>query len=99
MPYKSLSLDEAKTLMNEQETTLADIRDPQSYAERHIENSVNVLDHNLDNFLINTGKEKPLIVYCYHGNNSRGAADYFFGKGFKEVYNLEGGFEAWRLKY
>ncbi|MGL5628515.1 MAG: rhodanese-like domain-containing protein, partial [Plesiomonas shigelloides] len=38
----------------------------------------------------------PVIVMCYHGNSSQGAAQYLVNQGFDEVYSLNGGFEAWR---
>jgi thiosulfate sulfurtransferase len=53
----------------------------------------------MDEFLAVADKAKPLIVYCYHGNSSQGAANYFDGLGFKEVYSVDGGYEAWRSKY
>ena len=40
-------------------------------------------------------KETPLAFYCHHGNRSRGAADHFLKAGFKTVYNLTGGIDAW----
>ena len=42
-----------------------------------------------------TDKNKPLVVYCYHGISSQGAAAYFSEKGFKEVSSMIGGFEGW----
>ncbi len=53
----------------------------------------------MERFLSTADKDKPLIVYCYHGNSSQGAANYFFDQGYKEVYSMDGGYEAWRLKY
>jgi thiosulfate sulfurtransferase len=46
-------------------------------------------------YIESTDKEKPLVVCCYHGNSSRGAAEYFSQQGFKEVYSMTGGFAAW----
>jgi len=52
-----------------------------------------------DAFLAAADRDQPLLVYCYHGNSSQGAADYFFNQGFEDVYSMDGGYEAWRLKY
>ena len=38
---------------------------------------------------------RPLIAYCYHGNMSQGAADYFNRNGFTTTYSMDGGYEAW----
>jgi len=40
-------------------------------------------------------KETPIAFYCHTGNRSRGAAEHFVKQGFKTVYNLAGGIEAW----
>ena len=99
MSSKCISIDEAKALIDAKEVTLVDVRDPQSFSENHIQNSINVQDQNIEDFLSNAKKDQPLIVYCYHGNTSQGAADYFCEIGFKKVYSIDGGFEEWRLKY
>jgi monothiol glutaredoxin len=40
-------------------------------------------------------KDTPLAFHCHHGGRSRGAAEHFLKLGFKTVYNLAGGIEAW----
>jgi monothiol glutaredoxin len=40
-------------------------------------------------------KETPIAFYCHSGGRSRGAADHFVKQGFKTVYNLAGGIDAW----
>jgi rhodanese-related sulfurtransferase len=41
-------------------------------------------------------KDKPLVVYCAKGGRSAQACAFLAAKGFKELYNLEGGIEAWQ---
>ena len=97
--YQCISIDEAKELIDKGSVTLADVRDGQSFNDANIPNAVNITQENVETFLSNASKELPLIVYCYHGNSSKGAADYFSNQGFSEVYSMDGGFEAWRFKY
>jgi len=97
MSYKCISVNEAKALLENSSVILVDVRDAESYAQANIPNAINVLQETVDEFLSQTDKETPLIVYCYHGNSSKGAAGYFFSQGHKEVYSLDGGFEAWRV--
>ena len=52
----------------------------------------------IDNFLENTDRDKNLLVYCYVGNSSKGASDYFVQKGFKTVFSLDGGYEEFVKK-
>ncbi len=43
-------------------------------------------------------KDTPMAFLCHHGNSSRSAAEHFRGLGFTEVYNVEGGIDAWSLE-
>ncbi len=40
-------------------------------------------------------RETPLAFHCHHGGRSRAAAEHFLKMGFKTVYNLAGGIDAW----
>ena len=40
-------------------------------------------------------KNTPIAFHCHHGGRSQNAAEHFLQKGFKQVYNLAGGIEAW----
>ena len=97
MSYKRIDVQEAQELIKENQAQVIDIRDPMSYQAGHIPNSKLVNDENVEEFLQQADKTQPLIVCCYHGNMSQGAADYFSSKGFEATYSLDGGFEAWSL--
>ena len=75
---------------------IADIRDELAYNDAHIENAVNVNNNNLQDFIDNTDVEAPVLIYCYHGNLSQGAAAYLAEQGFKHAYSLDGGYDAWK---
>ena len=98
MPYQCISVEDAKALISSNDVTLVDIRDAQSFALANVENSQNISNTNVDGFLSTVDTEKPIIVICYHGNSSKGAAEYFFNQGCKLVHSLDGGFEAWQNK-
>jgi thiosulfate sulfurtransferase len=99
MPYKCISIEAAKSLIDQGSVTIADVRDAGTFRAGSIRNSINIQQENVEEFLATADKDKPLIVYCYHGNSSKGAADYFSSQGYKEVYSMDGGYEAWRQKY
>ncbi|WP_263144413.1 thiosulfate sulfurtransferase GlpE [Pseudomonas sp. RIT-PI-AD] len=82
--------------LREQGAVVVDIRDPQSFSAGHISGSRHLDNHSLADFIAQADLDKPLVVTCYHGNSSQGAAAYLVGQGFSEVYSLDGGFEAWR---
>ena len=93
--FKELDPHKAQEMVEEGSVNVIDIRDPGSYSAGHIPSAVSLNDTNIKEFIESTDKEKPLIVYCYHGISSRGAAEYLSQNGFKEVYSMTGGIEAW----
>ena len=92
VPYKCIPLQEAQELLNNPETVIIDIRDKVSYQAGNIPNSINLSEKNIVDFLNSTDREVPLLVYCYHGINSKEAAEYFVSNGFQTVFSLDGGF-------
>ena len=99
MTFKCISIDEAKTLIDKGDVTIADVRDAGAHRSGHIENAINIQQDSVQDFLAAADKDKPLIIYCYHGHSSQGAAGYFVEQGYEEVYSVDGGYEAWRQKY
>ena len=54
---------------------------------------------NILNFIDKNDFDTPIVVCCYHGNSSKSAAQLLVDKGFKDVYSLDGGYEAWHAQY
>lgn len=96
---QQIRIDEAKKKLDQKACIFVDIRDPASYRTAHIPGALHLQDSNVQEFIENTDKETPVIVYCYHGNSSLGATTYFVENGFKDVASMSGGFEAWRQVY
>ncbi|MET0387442.1 MAG: rhodanese-like domain-containing protein, partial [Polyangiales bacterium] len=40
-------------------------------------------------------KDVPLVFHCHHGGRSQAAAERFVRQGYREVYNVVGGIDAW----
>jgi monothiol glutaredoxin len=53
------------------------------------------LDSDLEEELARLPKETPLVFICYRGVRSLAAAQRFVALGFKSVYSLDGGVEAY----
>jgi len=85
--------------MDTEDITVIDIRDEDSYSAAHIPSAIPASNQNIQEILQNLEKNKPVVVCCYHGISSMGAAGYFIQQGFEEVYSLSGGFEAWQMSY
>lgn len=56
------------------------------------------LDAEGEKALAATKKDAPIVFHCHHGMRSRNAAERFLREGYTNVYNLEGGIEAWSQK-
>ncbi|MBL4814744.1 MAG: thiosulfate sulfurtransferase GlpE [Shewanella sp.] len=74
---------------------IVDIRDAASFASGHVQGAINLNNENLANFVAEANMDQPLIVVCYHGISSQGAAEYLVEQGFDDVYSLDGGYQAW----
>ncbi len=97
MSFKCISVDAARELIERDNAQVIDIRDMRSYEAGHIANAERIDNSNIEGFIQHADTARPLIVCCYHGNTSKGAAEYFASKGFAEAYSLDGGYAAWRL--
>jgi thiosulfate sulfurtransferase len=78
---------------------VADIRDENSYSQGHIPGSINLNNLNIQNFINENDFDEPVVVVCYVGNSSKGAADFLAQAGFNKVYSLNGGMSDWRIQY
>ncbi len=96
MTFTCISVAVAKKMIDERSAQIADIRDPQSFAGGHVPGAISVNNTNVSQFVADADHAKPLLVFCYHGHSSQGAADFFATQGFAEVYSVDGGFEEWR---
>jgi len=54
-----------------------------------------VLDEESAGRLAELPKDLPIAFLCHHGNSSRQAAEHFRNLGFQDLYNVEGGIDAW----
>ena len=79
-----------------QQAVVADIRDEQSFASGHMAGAFHLTNTSLHQFTQLHDYETPVVVVCYHGNSSQGAAQYLAQQGFEQVYSMDGGFESWR---
>ena len=93
---KEIDVQKVKEMTDADSATIVDIRDPASFKSGHIPNAIHLSDDNVKQFISDTNKGNPLVIYCYHGISSQGAAAYFSEQGFKEVTSMTGGFESWQ---
>lgn len=100
MRFQFMNPDELNTRMTQnEELVIVDIRDPNSFSMGRITAAQALNNDNVQAFIENTDKQIPVVVCCYHGNSSQGAAQVLVEQGFAEVYSLNGGYEAWKNNY
>ncbi len=95
--FKHINIQQLIKKINTQNVNIFDIRDRQSFSAGHIPHAAHLDNENINSFIKSTQKNEVIVVCCYHGNSSQGAAQYFFEQGFQEAFSLDGGFEAWKL--
>lgn len=54
-----------------------------------------LLDEAAAQHVASLDKDTPLVFHCHHGGRSQAAAERFVREGFRRVYNLVGGIDAW----
>ncbi len=94
MNFSRIDVAQARALMAA-DAQVVDIRDAHSFAAGAMPGAVHLHGGNVEAFLAEADPARPLIVCCYHGNSSQGAAAYFADKGFSQACSLDGGYEAW----
>ncbi|MAG32723.1 MAG: thiosulfate sulfurtransferase GlpE [Deltaproteobacteria bacterium] len=100
MNVPEIDLEDAKQAFDGGGATFMDIRDPKSHAQAHIPGAHHLTSKgDMDQLCADTAFDATVIVYCYHGNSSKGVTQYLLDQGFTNVQSLTGGFEAWRLSY
>lgn len=73
---------------------LFDVRTPREREVAAIEGAKHLDDATVA-YLEGLDHDTPIAFHCHHGGRSRSAAAHFRDKGFRHVYNLAGGIDAW----
>ncbi len=94
-PVKSISVQELHDRIVAGAIDVIDVRSPEEQAMAPFPPPHEVLDEASVARLSGLPKDLPLAFLCHSGNRSRQAAEHFRGLGFHDVYNIEGGIEAW----
>lgn len=78
-----------------QKDFLLDVRTQDEYKLKHIDGAVNIPGDELRDRLNEIPRDKRIIVYCGVGLRGYLAYRILTMNGYKEVYNLSGGFKTW----
>src|SRR5882724_4822678 len=95
---KSIDIDEARRMLEKPGTVLVDVREADEWRQGHIPNAVAIPR----GFLELRVEEKipdhktPVILQCASGTRSLLAARTLKELGYENIFNLTGGFNAWK---
>lgn len=82
------------------DVTLVDVRSAQEFAKGHLKGAINIdfKKRTFPDYINVVAKDKPVAVYCGSDNRSGKAAIIMQSLGFKEIYDLDGGYKAWNAE-
>ena len=94
-PVRELSTPELKALIESGTPfELVDVRTDEEREFAKIDGS-RLLDQSYHDALRSLDPNTPIVFQCHYGVRSRQAAEYFRHVGFRNLYNLRGGIDAW----
>lgn len=95
---KSVDTTGALQLMNHKDALVLDVREKNEYDAGHILNSKLIPLGKLAERAgeLEKYREQPIVVICRSGQRSLSATAALNSKGFTQVYNLDGGIQAWQ---
>ncbi|WP_425592544.1 rhodanese-like domain-containing protein [Croceibacter atlanticus] len=95
---KILTASEFNEGINNNDVQLVDVRTAKEFNDGAIKNALNIDFFQQEIFNEEFGKlnkEQPVYLYCRSGNRSHQAALKLEAMGFKEIYDLKGGYMGW----
>ena len=94
-PFTRIDVHEAKAMIEAGGVQVVDSREPGEHADGHVPGSLNI-PHMAT--LVRRGElstDEPIIFICKTGARSALAAEFAATLGLTELFNVEGGHDAW----
>jgi len=86
----------ARELDQKKGMVILDVRADKEYAVGHIPGAVHVPLAEIGDRVKKLKKDKEIVVYCQNGSRSVWAIKRLMGMGYTSLFNLKGGFNAWK---
>jgi rhodanese-related sulfurtransferase len=85
-----------KELEQKKGMMIIDTRTHKEYEGGHIPGAIHIPLADIGGKIKKLRKDKELVVYCQNGNRSIWAIKRLMGMGYKNLFNLKGGYHAWK---
>jgi rhodanese-related sulfurtransferase len=72
-----------------------DVREPGEISTASLPGTLNIPMREIPARVDELPKDKDIVVMCHHGMRSMQVAGFLVQRGFKNIYNLSGGIDAW----
>ena len=92
-----LSVTEAVMLMSRKSALVLDVREPDEFAQGHLQGARNVPLSQLESRIkeLEKFRDKPVLVVCQRGSRASKAAKLLKAQNFSALNVLKGGMQAW----
>jgi len=94
-PFTRISVAEAKEKIDGGNVQVIDSRTPGEYMGGHVPGAINIPHMATVSQKDKLEQGKELVFICQMGSRSALACEFAAALGFKDLYNVEGGTEAW----
>ena len=79
-----------------EDTVIVDVRTEKEWQDGHIADSINIPLNQLADRVHELPSDKTIVVHCQGGYRSSIAASLMQKDGYSNVFDMVGGFEAWK---
>ncbi len=99
-PVLQLVDTKALTAMIEkgEDMVIVDLREPELYAAGRVPGAINIPFAEFRSRYSELPKDKKIVFVCHTGRMGTDSGNFVLEKGYKQVYNLEGGMAKWTGK-
>lgn len=94
-PFKRVDVHEAKEMIDAGNVQVIDAREPWEHAEGHVPGSLRIQHMAVLVQADKLARDRPILFICKSGARSAVAAEFAASLGITDLYNVEGGHEAW----
>ncbi|NLZ83904.1 MAG: dehydrogenase, partial [Clostridiales bacterium] len=94
-----ITSEELKDLIKSgKKVEIIDTRIQNSYEKGHIDKAISVPHSQFRDYIKNMDKDTIAVTYCNKGITGNATQNILINKGFKEIYNISGGYTQYILK-